>query len=218
MLNKFFRKEGFIIMIKKNSTIVLQGDSVTDTGRLSDPQGFGHGYARMVATTLQSLYPDYNLTIYNRGISGNRTCDLLGRWDTDCLDLKPDIVTILIGINDVWRRFDSNSLTTVEKFEQNYESLMKSVKDSGAKLIIIEPFAIPTGAVTDEWREDIDPKIHAVRKLALKYADNYIPADGIFAALSLVNPPEFWAADGVHPTADGHRVIAKHILKALNVL
>jgi lysophospholipase L1-like esterase len=206
------------MMLKKKNTIVLQGDSVTDAGRFSDPQELGYGYARMVATGLQSLYPDYELTVYNRGISGHRTGDLVNRWDKDTLNLKPDIVTILIGINDVWRRFDSNDPTSVEVYAANYEKLMKSVKDFGAKLIIIEPFALRTGAVTDLWREDIDPKIHATRKLAQKYADSYIPADGIFSALSLVQPPEFWAADGVHPTAEGHRVLTKEILKALGAI
>lgn len=205
-------------MFNKKSTIVIQGDSVTDSGRMSDPQGLGYGYARMTATALQSLYPDYELEVYNRGISGHRTGDLVKRWNKDCLDMKPDIVTILIGINDVWRRFDSNNSTSVEVYTENYEKLMKSVKDIGAKLIIIEPFALRAGSVSDLWRDDIDPKIHATRKLAQKYADCLISADGIFASLSLVHPPEFWAADGVHPTSEGHRIIAKEILKALSAI
>lgn len=208
-------QEGDIIMLTKNGVIVLQGDSITDAGRFGEPEDLGSGYARMVAKYIENFYPDLEMKVYNRGISGHRSKDLVDRWQKDCIDLKPTVVSILIGINDVWRSFDQNDPTTVEAYAENCENLMKQVKDAGASLIILEPFAIPTGVITDAWRLDLDPKINALRKLAVKYADAYIPLDGIFYGLSTQTSPEIWTGDGVHPSAAGHRIIAKELIKVL---
>ncbi len=213
-MNVLFNKEE-IIMLTKNGVLVLQGDSITDAGRFGDPEELGSGYPRMVAKYIENFYPDLSMKVINKGISGNRSKDLVARWKEDTLDLKPTIVTILIGINDTWRAFDSNDPTTAETYAANCEIIMKQTKDAGASLIILEPFAVPTGVVKDSWRPDIDPKIDALRSLALKYADAYIPLDGIFYNLSIEAAPEIWTGDGVHPSAAGHRIIAKEIIKVL---
>ena len=202
-------------MLTKDGVLVIQGDSITDAGRFGDPEQLGVGYSRMVAKYIANFYPELSMKVYNKGISGNRSKDLVARWQVDTLDLKPTVVTILIGINDTWRAFDSNDPTSVEEYAKNCEIIMKQTKDAGASLIILEPFAVPTGVVTDAWRADIEPKIHALRKLALKYADAYIPLDGIFYNLSVDAAPEIWTADGVHPSFAGHRIIAKEIIKVL---
>ena len=211
--NNLFKED--IIMLKKNGVIVLQGDSITDAGRFGDEEHLGSGYPRMVAKYIENSYPDYSIKVYNKGISGNRSKDLVARWKEDTLDLNPTVVTILIGINDTWRAFDSNDPTSAEEYAANCEKIMKWTKEAGAALIILEPFAVPTGTVKDEWRADIDPKIHALRKLSLKYADEYVPLDGIFYNLSVAASPEVWTGDGVHPSAAGHRVIAKEIINIL---
>ncbi len=202
-------------MLTKDGVLVIQGDSITDAGRFSDPEQLGLGYSRMVAKYIENFYPDLSIKVYNKGISGNRSKDLVARWREDTLDLHPTVVTILIGINDTWRAFDSNDPTTVDEYAANCELIMKQTKEAGASLIILEPFAIPTGVVTDAWRADIEPKISALRKLALKYADAYIPLDGIFYNLSVDTAPEIWTGDGVHPSAAGHRIIAKEVIKVL---
>ncbi len=202
-------------MLTKNGVIVLQGDSITDAGRFGDAEELGSGYPRMVAKYIENFYPDLSMKVINRGISGNRSKDLVERWQKDTLDFNPTVVTVLIGINDTWRAFDSNDPTSVETYAANCENIMKRTKDAGASLIILEPFAVPTGVVTDAWRADIDPKIDALRKLACKYADAYIPLDGIFYNLSVEAAPEIWTGDGVHPSAAGHRIIAKEIIRVL---
>ena len=155
----------------------------------------------------------------NRGISGNRVKDLRARWDKDCIDLKPDWVSILIGINDTWRRYDSNDPTSVDSFEADYRHILERVKNElDAGLIICEPFVLPFPEDRNAWREDLDPKIAVVRKLAREFEAIFIPLDGILAAASAVREPAFWAADGVHPTPQGHALIAQAWLKAVGAI
>lgn len=204
-----------ICMLQKDSVIVFQGDSITDAGCWGDPRGLGMGYPKMVADHISSFYTSMNITLYNRGISGNRSIDLVNRWDRDCIDLHPTIVTLLIGINDTWRKFDSNSPTSTEEYRSNCENIMKRTKDAGAQLVVLEPFTIPKGVITTEWYADIDPKINALRELSRKYADAYVPLNGIFAKLSIETSPDIWSGDGVHPSEAGHRIIADEILKII---
>jgi acyl-CoA thioesterase-1 len=208
-------------MIKKNTLILFQGDSITDCGRSrNDDKQLGHGYASMVAARFNALYPELNVRFINKGISGDRTKDLVKRWKTDCLDLKPDVVSILIGINDTWRRFDRNNPTSTEEYKDNYHRILTQVRESlDAKIIILEPFLLPVSQdMQTLWRQDLDPKIHATRELAREFGAIFIPLDGIFAAAAVKQPPQFWAADGVHPTSAGHALIAHHWLNAIERL
>jgi len=197
--------------------ILFQGDSVTDAGRSrEDPHLLGNGYPKYVAELLRQRWPDTTFEFLNYGVSGNRTRDLLERWQTDCIDPQPDVVSILIGINDTWRAFDQNDPTTVEQYESNYRSLMQQIKDhTDAKILMLEPFLIPADDVKANWRPDLDPKIHAARRLAREFADAYIPLDGLFAAACVNRDPAYWAADGVHPTAEGHLFIAGHYVDVM---
>lgn len=187
--------------------ILFQGDSITDCGRDRDqPLSLGEGYAHLTAKSLPSDW-----TFINRGISGNRVYDLESRWDEDCIDLKPDIVTILIGINDTWRRYDSNVPSPVEDFEASLQRISESVVNSGAKLILLEPFVLPIPEDRVQWRDDLDPRIQAVRRVATQYAAALVPLDGIFAAATCQHPVGDLAADGVHPSLLGHQLIADHL-------
>lgn len=205
-------------MVKKNSLVLFQGDSITDCGRdYNDGGHLGFGYPMMTAAMFNASHPELNVKFLNRGISGNRVVDLKARWEKDCLELNPDVVSILIGINDTWRKFDSNDPTTAEAYYDGYRTLLQSIKDRlDAQIIICEPFVLAvTEAQKNQWREDLDPKINAARALAREFKAVYIPFDGVFAAASTVQPPEYWAADGVHPTAAGHALMSKHWLEAV---
>jgi len=208
------------MIFQQNDVILFQGDSITDWGRNhEDASSLGVGYAMMVAARLGYLYPEKNLTFINRGIGGNRIVDLQGRWDKDCLDLKPTWVSIYIGINDTWRRFDSGEETTPEQFEASYRDLIKRTQKSlDAKLVLIEPFVLPVPEDRRTWRQDLDPKIHIVRELAREYGAPLVPLDGLFAAASVKAKPAYWAYDGVHPTPAGHALIADAWLKTMGAI
>ncbi len=192
--------------------ILLQGDSITDWGRdRSDPHNMGGGYALFAAQAVREAHPQTELEFINLGISGNRTCDLVARWQTDCIDLQPDLVSILIGVNDTWRAFDRNDPTTAEQYEANYRTILEQTKaHTHAKIVMLEPFLLPNEPAKDAWRADLDPKIQAARRLAREFADAYLPLDGLFAAQCIDHEPAHWAADGVHPTEAGAKFIAAH--------
>ena len=196
--------------------VLFQGDSITDAGRSrEDLTDLGPGYPRYAAALLRERYPQQEWTFINRGISGNRTGDLLARWQEDCIDLQPDLVSILIGINDTWRAFNSNNPTSVERFEENYRRLLEETRaHTHAKILMLEPFVLHNTPDKDAWRADLDPKIQAVRRLAWQYADAYVPLDGLFAAACMEQGPLYWTADGVHPVEAGARRIAAYYADA----
>lgn len=201
-------------LIADNAVVLFQGDSITDAGRRESYDQMGYGYASLTAAWFSALYPEKKVKFINRGISGNRAADLEQRWKPDCLDLKPDWVSILIGINDVWRRYDSGDETRLEVFETHYRAILTASAPS-SKLILLEPFVLPIPPDRAEWREDLDPKIDVVRKLAREFNALYVPLDGLFAQASTQAQPAFWAEDGVHPTLAGHALIAQAWLKVV---
>ncbi|MDR0406194.1 MAG: SGNH/GDSL hydrolase family protein [Clostridiales bacterium] len=204
-------------MIEKGARVLFQGDSITDCGRDREKDTLGGGYPYFAAALFQSMYPELEATFINRGISGNRTADLVKRWDEDCLALKPDVLSILIGINDTWRGYDSNDPTSADDYYANYKEILTRTRDAlgDISILILEPFVMPYPADRLAWRTDLDPKIQKARQLAREFNAVYIPLDGIFAQNSVAVPPSFWAADGVHPTAAGHALIAKCWLDAV---
>lgn len=205
---------------QENDVIVFIGDSITDCGRnYEDPSSLGVGYVLMAAARLGLQYPEQQLTVYNRGISGNRAVDLQRRWDKDCLELKPTWVSVYIGVNDTWRHMDSGQETTAAEFEASYRDLIERTKKSvDAKLVLIEPFVLPVPEDRKTWRRDLDPKIHVVRGLAREYGALLVPLDGLFAAASMKAEPAFWAGDGVHPSPAGHALIAEAWLKTVGAV
>ena len=207
------------IKIEDNAVVLFQGDSITDCGRNRNQfDSMGNGYAMMAASWFNALYPDKNVTFINRGISGNRVKDLVSRWEKDCLDLQPSFLSILIGINDCWRRYDSNDPTSKEEFEAKYRKILEETrKKLNVKIILCEPFVLPVPEDRKNWREDLDPKIQVVRELAREYKTFYLPLDGLFARASTQREPEFWAGDGVHPTLPGHAFIAREWLKLIGL-
>lgn len=206
---------------KIGQTVLFQGDSVTDCGREYGTPCLGTGYPKKIADVYSSFFDENGVNFVNRGVSGNRIKDILARYDEDILAVKPDFISILIGINDVWRRYDSEDPTTAEAFEKDYESLLKKIKSDfpNTKIMLIEPFVLHSLEDREGWHEDLDPKIQAVRKLAAEYADYYLPMDGIFAAAAACTySPAELAEDGVHPSSLGHSLITTEYLRALGVI
>lgn len=206
-------------IFQKDAIVLFQGDSITDCGRdRTDGKSLGHGYASMAAAWFSALYPERGVTFLNRGISGNRVKDLVERWEEDCIALQPDWVSILIGINDCWRRYDRNDPTPVEAFEHGYRQLLTAVKEkTRAGIILCEPFVLPYPEDRKQWRVDLDPKIQAVRELAREFGAYYVPFDGLFAQAAARTSPQFWAADGVHPSPAGHALMAQAWLRTVGV-
>jgi lysophospholipase L1-like esterase len=207
------------ITLKKEMKILFQGDSITDCGRTDDAaHGLGRGYSLLTAAYYLGMRPDLNLEFYNRGISGNRTKDLISRWDKDCIDLSPDILSILIGINNTWRRYDRNDPTSPETFRNEYEEILRrSSEETDASLVICEPFILDIDEKVKEMREDLEPKKEICRELAGKYNAVYVPLDSLFSEASQNTAPVYWSADGVHPTLAGHSFIANEWIKAVSV-
>jgi acyl-CoA thioesterase-1 len=205
------------MLIQPGQTVLFQGDSITDCGRdYANPDSLGYGYPAMIAALFGAYRQDPSVRFINRGVSGDRVPDLERRWITDCILLQPDVVSILIGINDVWRRYDSNDPTRVEDFEAGYRMLLQRLNaETKAEVVIMEPFLLPVPEDRRAWREDLDPKIDAIRRIAREFKVNYIPLDGMFAQAAILAGPEFWAEDGVHPSAAGHAFIAARWLESV---
>lgn len=205
-----------MLAFRENMKVLFIGDSITDCGRSRNSDRLlGDGYVGITTELLNKEYTDLHLNFINRGISGNRVRDLKARWQEDCIGLAPDIVSILIGINDVWRRYSTNDPTSPDAFAEDYKNLLEAVKSElSAQIIIIEPFVLPFPEDRKQWRDDLDPKIGVTRELAIEFADAYVPMDGIFASASCVREPSFWAGDGVHPSQAGHMLIARSWLTA----
>lgn len=190
--------------------VLFQGDSVTDCGRSRcDDTYLGDGYARMAAASFAAQYPQRQVQFLNRGVSGDRVRDLHARWEQDCLALQPDWVSILIGINDTWRRYDRHDPTPVEVFTTAYRAILEATTARGIWVILCEPFLLPVSAKQRAWREDLDPKIDAIRQLAQEYRAWFLPLDELFAQAVTRRKPDFWMPDGVHPSPAGHALIAQ---------
>jgi acyl-CoA thioesterase-1 len=199
------------MLIEANERILFTGDSITDCGRVREDAGhLGFGYAALTAAHLQARLASPGLKIFNRGISGDRVCDLLKRVESDLLALQPTVVSILIGINDTWRRYDRNDPTDAKTYERDYRILLEKIEQHlEARVVLLEPFVLHVPEDRHAWREDLNPKIDVVRKLALEFGAELLPLDGLFAQAATQAPPAYWAADGVHPSAAGHALIAE---------
>lgn len=198
-------------IIEDKSVVLFQGDSVTHASRGADwVPNIGLGYAMIASSMFSVKYPEKQVEFVNRGFPGREVKDLETVWQEDCLDLKPNLVSLMMGINDCWRRYDKGVVTSPEEFEEKYREILDlTINTLNPKIILMEPFLLPVTKEQLLWREDLDPKINIVRKLAIEYKTLFVPTDGLFAQACTKAPPAFWAEDGVHPTPAGHALIAK---------
>ncbi len=218
------KKRGILSSLKPGDVILFQGDSITDAGRTKEKQApnstacFGSGYALLAAANLLNTHAADNFVIYNRGISGNKVYQLADRWQRDCFDLKPKVVSILIGVNDFWHKIDGKYDGTVEKYETDYRQLLtlttKMLTD--VKLVIGEPFAVlGCSAVTEKWYPEFDAYRASAKKLAEEFDATFIPYQTIFDEAQKFAPGKFWTGDGVHPSMAGSSLMAEAWLSAM---
>lgn len=198
--------------------ILFQGDSITDAGR--DKRNYhdmGKGYPKFATELISEAFPNVDFEFINQGISGNRTDQLFDRLYPDAIAFEPDVISILIGINDVWHRHGSGKIeTTDEQIALNYRTILTRLKaQTNAKIVMLEPFLLDNEE-KESWRPEVERVIGIVRSLADEFADVYIPLNELFAeALKTQPEPQFYSADGVHPNDNGRAFIGKHYAEAI---
>ena len=199
-----------IAVFAPGAHILFQGDSITDgnRGRGADPNHIlGHGYAFVIAAKYGAAFAALNLDFMNRGVSGNTVLDLQKRWAKDTIELKPDVLSILIGIND------HSHGVPLDQYEQVYDALLAEAVAANPKLrlVLCEPFTLPVGKRKEDyetWRTGVQARQDVVARLAAKYGAALVRFQPVFDAACKVAPAEHWIWDGVHPTYSGHQLMA----------
>ena len=197
---------------KEYPVLLFQGDSITDCDRVRKRYyDLGHGYVEMLASKLK------HVIVLNRGVSGDRTCDLLERWEEDTIQIAPDFLSILIGVNEVLHHYKHGKVLTPQEFKNNYIKLLEEAKTKlpKTKILLIEPFVYPIGEYDPKWQKDLDDERMIVRELAKKYADYFIPMQDVLDEYKKKYKMEDILRDGIHPTELGHEIIADVIKRTI---
>lgn len=212
--------------IPENLTILMQGDSLTDAGRdkakyyANDTAGMGRGYVYQIVSNLLGSQPESNFRFYNRGISGHKVFQLADRWEDDCMQIKPDVLSILIGVNDFWHSLNKYK-GTVEVYEADFRKLLDRTLTAlpNIKLIIGEPFAVKGGIAIDKrWFPDFPEYQVAADKIAKEYKAQFIPYQKIFDDALNIAPVSYWCPDGVHPSMAGGYLMKEAWIQAFENL
>jgi lysophospholipase L1-like esterase len=212
------------IILNKGSVVLFQGDSITDAGRdrkremANDARSFGNGYAFIAGAGLLEKYPGLNLILHNRGISGNKVYQLAERWEQDCLELKPAVLSILIGVNDYWHFRDGPYEGTPEIYEHDFRQLLQRTKERlpQIQLVICQPFILEnTSAVDESWITPFRQYQEIARKIAVEFETAWVPFQEVFNEARNHAPGEYWLHDGVHPSMAGARLMAETWLKTV---
>lgn len=213
--------------IKKETVILFQGDSITDGKRLQGKENewdlnhqMGHGYAYIINALLGSRFPERRLKFINRGISGNRVADLYGRWKEDTLILNPDVLSILVGVNDCACTIQDNSGSDPNRFEKIYQLLLDEAREQNPDitLVLCEPFFLPVGERKEhfaQWQGQMKPLQEKTRLLAERNHTLFVPLQETFTNLCCIREPDYWVWDGVHPTVSGHQILADEWMKVV---
>lgn len=208
-------------MICQNDTILFQGDSVTNAFRMPDEINnayqLGAGYALLIAAHLLASRPGDGLRFINRGISGNRLPELLARWQTDCIDLQPTVLSLLIGINDTAHDVNGKRGSSLTEYARDYRNLLEWTRRElpTVRFVLCEPFTLLAGNVTPVWRENLQPRQDTVRQLAGEFDAVFVPLQEPFDEACGQAPAEYWIYDGIHPSAAGFGLIAREWAAAM---
>lgn len=202
-------------------TVLFQGDSITDSGRTGRSEdNLGTGYPAMIAARLACDRPEVEWNFINRGINGHRVVDLYSRWKVDCLNLHPDVVSILIGVNDTWHHFMLNNGVEVPRYARIYRELLEWTRRElpEVKLVLIDPFLCPEVEDRHKMVDDVAARQKVVAELAAEFGAIHIKAQELFDRASRNVPQSRWSEDGVHPTPAGHQLLADAWIKATSGL
>ena len=200
-------------------TILFQGDSITDCGR---GEGLGIGYPLLVTAKLGFENPnEYNFI--NRGISGNRIVDVYARIKKDIINLKPDYMSILIGVNDVWHEFSEKNGVSAERYEKVYNMLIEDIfaELPDVKIFILEPFVLKGAGTEENWdrfRPEVELRAEAAKRVAQKHGLIFVPLQDKFDNAVENGDTAYWLSDGVHPTAAGHEIIKESLIEAIDMM
>lgn len=208
----------------KGSRLLFQGDSITDMkwGRNQKDRNhyLGHSYVYLIAARLGVDMPEAQLDVYNRGMSGHKVADLRGRWQKDAVDMKPDLLSILIGVNDVGRNLSG---VDIANWEADYRFILDASRKANPKLrlVLLDPFVLASGRLENPdafklWRDQVERLIPIVKQLAADYDAVHIRTQDVFDAAASAVSPEHWIWDGVHPLPQGHELIARAWLKEVS--
>ncbi len=224
----FSAPEAKKITLRNGDVVLFQGDSITDARRDKETKDYhtipalGNGYTMLAASHLLLQHASKNLQIYNKGISGNKVHQLAERWEKDCLELKPNVLSILIGVNDYWHTLNPQKYTgTIETYRNDFRALLdRTLKHlPGVQLIIGEPFAVVgVKAVTPDWYPAFDAYRAAAKEIATAYKAVFIPYQSVFDEAIKKVPATYWTYDGVHTTLAGAELMAAAWLKAVKEL
>ena len=213
-----------------NCTFLFQGDSITDGNRSRNNDWnhvMGHGYQYIIASKLWYDFPKRGFHFLNRGISGNKVTDLAERWQADTLELKPDVLSILIGINDTSAFIGGDKDFAVDEYESGYRSILQQTKQQlpNVQFVLCEPFILSVGRVKEKWEEyssEIEKRQGVVKKLSVEYNAVYVPFQSAFNKALSKAPAEYWIWDGIHPMPAGHELMARewinHVSKTLKFI
>jgi len=212
------------VSLKKDAVILFQGDSITDGGRKKDSttcnniEQLGYGYALFTATSILAKHANRQPKIYNRGISGHKVFQLRERWDTDTLAFAPDVLSILIGVNDYWHTLNGSYNGTVQIYENDLRSLLKYTKDKlpALQLVLCEPFVLSGGSAINDnhWFPMFNGYRVVSKKIAEEFNAVFVPFQAAFDEAVKKAPVTWWSADGVHPDLPGRQLMAEVWLKA----
>lgn len=205
--------------------VLFQGDSITDAGRdrrIAAPNvalALGTGYPLLIASSLLRAGPERNWRFFNRGVSGDKVPDLQARWSTDTIALRPDILSVLVGVNDFWHKRLKGYTGTIADYESEYVATLTATRQAlpAVRLVVLEPFVLRYRSVDATWFPDFDERRAAAARVASRVGATFVRLQDAFNAASARTGPAYWTADGIHPTPAGHALIAERWRAAVDM-
>jgi lysophospholipase L1-like esterase len=203
------------MQLSAHDRILFQGDSITHAFRQPEEVGtsyrLGAGWVMLVAAQLHAEHAEMAIEVENRGVCGQGVKELLARWQEDCIAVAPTVLSILVGVNDTIKQCHYGTDRPVDRFEQNYRTLLAQARAAlpALRLVLCEPFLLETGDVTRAWRDDLRTRQQIVLELAAEFDAVFVPLQARFDAVAARTSPEHWLFDGIHANAAGQWLMAQ---------